>query len=334
MDSVLPEELISVSMEVCPDTSPNLNFRAWLLRAQNDDGGWGFHPGAESRVEPTCWSLRALTAPGPANSLEEAPVADGLRFLTSAQLPDGSWPSTTKQHTGCWVTSLACWVLRDVRDEKYRTAITDGLRWVCRDWPKDSSWWQRGLRKFSPGREHLKHNDHARGWGWTPGTSSWVEPTAFALLALEGQNAEVLPSSTEKRRKLGEELLYNRMCPGGGWNCGNPEVYGVIGDPLVVPTSCALLALRAHPERPENKESLAWLERAFPNINSPGSFALARICLAAYSHKAPVGGASLNDYYARNELLRSIPVAAWIALAVSDSREWLNGNSKKKATDL
>ena len=28
-------------------------------------------------------------------------------------------------------------------------------------------------------------------------------------------------------------MLYDRMCPGGGWNCGNPKVYGVAGEPLV-----------------------------------------------------------------------------------------------------
>jgi hypothetical protein len=333
MDSVLPGELISASMEPSPDTSPRLNFRALLLRAQNDDGGWGFYSGAESRVEPTCWALKALTAEGPENSLDEPPVADGLRFLTGAQLPDGSWPSTPKQHTGCWVTSLACWVLRDVRDERYRTAIDDGLRWVSGDWPKDASWWRRGLRKFSSGSQHLNHADRARGWGWTPGTSSWVEPTAFALLALEGQHAGALPGSTEKRRKFGEALLYDRMCPGGGWNCGNPEVYGVIGDPLVIPTSWALLALRAHPERRENKDSLAWLERAFSDINGPGSFALARICLEAYSHTPPAGGASLYDYYARNELLRSIPVAAWMTLAASDTGKRLSADSGTNAKD-
>jgi len=334
MDSVLPEELVSVSMEPCPDTSPSLNFRALLLRAQNDDGGWGFHPSAESRVEPTCWALKALTAQGPTNALDEAPVAGGLRFLAAAQLPDGSWPSTSKQTTGCWVTSLACWVLRDVPDEKYRTAIADGLRWVCGDWPKDTSWWRRGMRKFLKDSQHLERDHLARGWGWTPGTSSWVEPTAFALLSLEGQHAHVLPSSTKKRRKLGEALLYDRMCPGGGWNCGNPEVYGVVDEPLVIPTSWALLALRAHRERRENKDSLAWLERNFYNINGSGSFALARLCLEVYSHEPPTAGPTLNDYYARNELLQSIPVAAWMTLAVSARREWLNGDSGTRAKDL
>jgi hypothetical protein len=161
-----------------------------------------------------------------------------------------------------------------------------------------------------------------------------VEPTAFALLALEGQRAEVLPSSAEKRRKLGEALLYDRMCPGGGWNCGNPEVYGVIGKPLVIPTAWALLALRAHPERRENRDSLAWLERIFSNISGPGSLALARLCLEVYGHKPSAGGASSNDYYARSEFLRSIPVAAWMTLAVSDGRKWLNGDSGIRAPDL
>ena len=321
-------------MEFCAETSPGLNFRALLLRAQNDDGGWGFHPGADSRVEPTCWALKALTAQEPAKSLEEAPVAEGLRFLTAAQLPDGSWPSTAKQRTGCWVTSLACWVLRGVGDEKYRTAIASGLQWVCRDWPKDSSWWRRGLRRVSSAAQRLNHDAHARGWGWTPRTSSWVEPTAFALLALEGHDASVLPNSTKKRRKLAEALLYDRMCPGGGWNCGNPEVYGVPGEPLVIPTSWALLALRAYTERRENKDSLAWLERVFPSLGGPGSSALAQLCLTVYSHKPSVIVSSSSDYYARNELLGSITVAAWMTLAYSSNCKWLNADSGRWGKDL
>jgi hypothetical protein len=322
-------------MEDGPDKSPAENFDAQLLvGAQNSDGGWGFHPGAGSRVEPTCWVLKALRALESPNGLGRQAVNRGLNFLIAAQLPDGSWPSTPELKTGCWVTSLACWVLRDAHGQKYRTAIADGLRWVCGDWPKDSSWWRRGLRKFLKGSQRLERGHLARGWGWTPGTSSWVEPTAFALLSLEGQHAQVLPSSTEKRRKLGEALLYDRMCPGGGWNCGNPEVYGVIDEPLVIPTSWALLALRAHRERRENKDSLAWLERNFLSINGSGSFALASLCLEVYSHEPPIAGPTLNDYYARNELLRSIPVAAWMTLAVSDRREWLNGDPGTRAKDL
>src|SRR5258706_8235608 len=36
-------------------------FISLLKTLQNADGGWGFHAGEPSRVEPTCWALRALT---------------------------------------------------------------------------------------------------------------------------------------------------------------------------------------------------------------------------------------------------------------------------------
>ena len=169
-----------------------------------------------------------------------------------------------------------------LRDAKYSKAIAGGLRWICEDWPRDSSWLQKWMRKFSRQAGLTKQNPALRGWGWTPNTSSWAEPTAFALLALESPRQRELRELAEKRRKLGEALLYDRMCAGGGWNCGNPEVYGMAGEPLVIPTTWALLALRRYPERRENMESLAWMRKNIAKIQAPGSHAAARICLAAY----------------------------------------------------
>src|SRR5262245_23684049 len=79
-----------------------------LQSAQNSDGGWPFHAGGESRVEPTCWALRAF-----ANSSESSQerVARGLAFLKAKQLSDGSWPAATGITSGGWVTSLAAGVL-------------------------------------------------------------------------------------------------------------------------------------------------------------------------------------------------------------------------------
>ncbi len=36
----------------------------FLRAAQNEDGGWGFHPGPQSRVEATSWTLLALSGTG------------------------------------------------------------------------------------------------------------------------------------------------------------------------------------------------------------------------------------------------------------------------------
>ncbi len=331
MDIAPAEELASVAMESIPDTSFAENFCVSFLRqAQNSDGGWGFRPDATSRAEPTCWALKALIAVGAAEHSDAEAILRGLNFLTAGQLPDGSWPATPEEKNGCWVTSLACWVLASSGDGKYSKAIGDGLRWVCDDWPRDSSPWRRWLRKLSSSGRHSKQNDALRGWGWTPGTSSWVEPTAFALLALESQPAIALPGNAEERRKLGEALLYDRMCPGGGWNCGNPEVYGVAGEPLVIPTTWALLALRRHPERSENIESLAWMEKNFAHIKGPGSYALARICLSGYGCKRNEDGPGAGDYHAKNESLQSVEAAAWTSLAARDTNKWLPGASVKR----
>ena len=325
MDIVPAEESAPTIAELNPDNSFAENVCAPLLRdAQNSDGGWGFHPGANSRVEPTCWAVKGLMSLVAPATFDGDAVRRGCNFLIAAQLPDGSWPSTPQEKTGCWVTSLACWVLagESEGEKKYSEAIASGLSWVCDDWPRDSSWWQRTLRRLSSADQHAKHNDSARGWGWTPGTSSWVEPTAFALLALETQQGQELPSA-QNRRRLGEALLYDRMCPGGGWNCGNPEVYGVAGEPLVIPTAWALLALRKYPERRENIESIAWMEKNFSAIQAPGSHALAGVCLAAYGRKGIALTPCASDLHAKNESLRNIPVAAWMALAADHPQNWL-----------
>ena len=298
-----------------------------LLRgAQNGDGGWGFRPGSQSRVEPTCWALLALIKAGSSVGAVEI-LGDGFRFLRASQLPDGSWPSSPEEKVGCWVTSLACWALLSEKDSG--KALAAGLNWLCEDWPRDSSLWRRLLRRFSSERHTLRQNDSYRGWGWTPRTSSWVEPTSFALIVLGESPRELLPPAAKRRRQMAEAMLYDRMCPGGGWNCGNPVVYGVPGDPLVIPTVWALLALRNRLDEPANAMSLKWLEKNLASVQGPGSLALARVCLETYGRRWPTAGPGLQGFYGRNEFLQSIPVMAWTCLAWSTERPWLTAASRE-----
>jgi hypothetical protein len=162
------------------------------------------------------------------------------------------------------------------------------------------------------------------GWSWTAGTASWVEPTAQALIVLRMAPAESSSRDVRQRRELAEKMLYDRMCPGGGWNCGNPRVYGVPGEPLVGPTVWALLALRAHPERQENQISLDWLAQNWMKIESPGSLALAQIGLEAYGKPIREIRVALAELYARGEFAWTVPVAAWTALAMNEKLSWLN----------
>jgi Squalene-hopene cyclase C-terminal domain len=299
----------------------------FLRNSQNTDGGWGFHPGAASRTESTCWALLALNdAAWPASADY---VKRGAGYVRRAQRADGSWPATDEETNGCWVTSLACLTLVALAEKQSADAIAAGLRWLVDDWPRDSTLWRRFLARFSPERQIVRMNNAYRGWGWTPGTSSWVEPTSFALLALEVAPREVVPQAAAKRRDLATAMLYDRMCPGGGWNCGNPSVYGVAGEPLVVPTIWALMALRGNAHCAENVETLTWLEREAGKIQGPGSLALARICLATYGRAWPSSAPKLQDLHRENEFLQSVQVTAWACLAASPQPAWLTSPTAK-----
>ena len=299
----------------------------FLRNAQNEDGGWGFHPGSESRVEPTCWATLVLgvaeNAPASRRILDR-----GFQFLRAAQLADGSWAAAPEVTTGCWVTSLACWVL--LADAHAHQAVSAGLKWLCDDWPRDSTPWRRLIARFSAGHKISTQNDSLRGWGWTPRTSSWVEPTSFALILLARTPREMCPPGADQRRELARRMLYDRMCPGGGWNCGNPMVYGVPGEPLIVPTVWALLALRDEPNRPEFAMSLDWLANNIDDARGAGSLALARTCLEICGRKWPARGAALADFYRRNEFLYSVPVAAWSCLASSKHQDWLTNGIQER----
>ena len=298
----------------------------FIRHAQNADGGWGFQPGFESRAEPTCWAilaLRGLKSGAPSNEMS----ARGLQFLRKAQLANGSWPASAEVSAGCWVTALACWVL--TADLQAREAVAAGVTWICNDWPRGGSLWRRWRGRLFSHRKITEQNDSYRGWGWTPQTSSWVEPTSFALILLAISPIRALQKAAARRSELARRMLYDRMCPGGGWNCGNPMVYGVAGEPLIVPTVWALLALRDKPDRPEFVMSLDWLEKNIENARGAGSLALARIGMEVGGRKWPEAGPALADLYGRNEFLQNISVTAWACLASCRRHEWLTRSNQE-----
>jgi hypothetical protein len=292
----------------------------YLLGAQNEDGGWGFHVGLTSRAEPTAWALIALLECGSLRAHEEA-VSRAFRFLGAAQLPDGSWPSSPELSEGSWVTSLVC--LAMLGGNELSGSVTRGLNWLCKELPGEAKLFRRVVRLFVTKQSSVAQNDSYFGWSWTRGTASWVEPTSYAIIFLRSIPPELLSASAKSRLRIGKDLLYDRMCPGGGWNCGNPMVYGVPGEPQVSSTVWALLALIEHPERPEVQKSLCWLEENSKLIQSPGSLALAIIAMNAYGRPGPGLAESLPTMYEEKEILWNVPEAAWAALALCGSRNWL-----------
>jgi squalene-hopene/tetraprenyl-beta-curcumene cyclase len=81
---------------------------AWLLKCQNDDGGWGegaesyrcdyagYEP-APSTASQTAWALLGLMAGG---AMDEPAVSRGVDFLLRTQGPDGFWAEARYTATG------------------------------------------------------------------------------------------------------------------------------------------------------------------------------------------------------------------------------------------
>jgi hypothetical protein len=89
------------------------------------------------------------------------------------------------------------------------------------------------------------------------------------------------------RVAAGAEMLVDRACSQGGWNAGNPEVFGVELDPHPDFTAMAVLALRHSPHRRAGivQRSLDYLAARLNTSPSPYSLAWAVMALSAYGHE-------------------------------------------------
>ena len=67
----------------------------------------------------------------------------------------------------------------------------------------------------------VPYDPDTRGWGWTPDTFGWVEPTARALAAFRA----LRPTETALIAD-GLAVLADRECADGGWNYGTRAVFG------------------------------------------------------------------------------------------------------------
>ncbi len=257
--------------------STNLLCVEQLIARQLPHGGWPFHSGAtQAAVEPTALALLAL----PSNLVRERDRA--IRFLLQIQNPNGSWPAFSGDDlNGSGFAGLAEYAL-DCSGVK-GTAIDRAIRWLlqCRGW--ESHWLWRW--KFRTTDRHARFDPDKFGWPWMPETVSWVVPTAYSLLALKHAHAGSQPDLAEFRIRRGVEMLYDRICPGGGWNAGNGVVYGVPLAPHPDATAVALVGLLGEPLNDFIIASLDWLESRAETCRAPWS--LAWTVLALHSLRRP-----------------------------------------------
>lgn len=213
--------------------SPRFEF---LRSTQNADGGWGFFPGKQSWLEPTAYALIALQA----DTSSRQNFERGWGLMRSWQLAGGSWRPCAAVAEPHWTTSLCVTLhaLRGIHDEPFARGV---------GWLLDTAGIENGLRfRFahflSPSVVDL--DPSLKAWPWRPGNSSWIEPTAHALVALKkARRFGLRKREIEDRIQLGEKMILERRCSDGGWNYGNRKVLGTELPSYPETTALALLGL-------------------------------------------------------------------------------------------
>jgi hypothetical protein len=248
--------------------------RETLTANQNATGAWGYAANQDS-VESTCFAILALRR-WPSGEIERAAQA-----LLGLQNANGSWPGFAgDEPEGCWTTALAVLSLIAMRRRTQRLGI--GIQWLLDARGREANWFWRW--KFRTVDNNVQFDPAKYGWSWVSGTTSWVIPTAFTLIALRQIRNRGLnqTSSVVERIDVGVSMLLDRMCPDGGWNAGNGMAFGVPYAPYVDATSIALLALGGHEKEPGVQASMAWLMNQLPGCPSPYSLAWGILALTAH----------------------------------------------------
>jgi hypothetical protein len=253
------------------------NLTDLLVDGRNGDGGWGYYQRKASRLEPTCWAVLALTAikhdaaPSAGAVLTHWPARDGLLLEHAGGEPNHAFHA------------LAMLALHAAALEHQagNAALVDGLQRV------------KGIAaEPSP---FNRQDNSIQAWSWIDDTFSWVEPTAWSLLALKTCAQPWHARLDAGRIRDAERLLVDRGCRGGGWNYGNANMLGKDLVAYVPTTAVALLALHDRGDQPVVAEGLTFLERHSTSERSALALGLASRALRAYGRDTSPVLATLRE---------------------------------------
>jgi uncharacterized protein (DUF362 family) len=238
-------------------------FRDELARLTHTDGGWGYTPDQRAHLEPTCLALLALSGD---RETYRAAIDGGLAVVKSSTLADGSVRLARGDHAAVWPTAIALFarlVLEGPSEELSRSAaVLLGVR---------------GRTADQTDNEIGEIDRSIIGWPWADGNFSWVEPTAWACLALSRAGQGDQPRVHE-----GIRMLLDRTLDRGGLNYGNRRVFGIELDAIPTSTALALFALQVRPNEEKVRASVSYLSGQADEGDDLEILSWARIALDLY----------------------------------------------------
>lgn len=245
-----------------PDLIPILDR---LTQLGSPNGGWGYSAGQAPHLEPTCFATLALDAiPDRYPGWIEA----GLRAIAANAAANGGYRLERGRHQAVWPTALVL-LLRHALGHKPAdlVPIVDRLLAVA----------GRPVQKDPEFADIVDIDMQLIGWPWAEGTFSWVEPTAWAIVALRACGR-----GGETRVQEGLRLLLDRAYDHGGTNYGNKTVLGKATDPIPGPTAVLLLACQGLAAEPRVAAAISYLRSHALATADLDHLAWAKLALSCY----------------------------------------------------
>ncbi|HTU25996.1 MAG TPA: hypothetical protein VMF30_11395 [Pirellulales bacterium] len=243
---------------------------AWLT----GQTAWAYHGDSPMASEPAALTALALMAHRQSGS-------SALDWLTDLQGADGSVGVMLGQPTPAWTTAQAvlAWALAD------RHAGNKSLRYFAS--AARGTDWLLGARGEPLERiETTGHDSTLIGWPWVEGTHSWIEPTAWSVLALKA-----IGMSQHARTREAVRLLVDRLLPDGGCNFGNTFVLGQQLLPHLQASGVCLLALAGERiDDPRIGRTCDYVERQLNRRTATASLCFGLLGLAAHERRFAMAG--------------------------------------------
>lgn len=247
---------------------PQNALRDSFVSSMHPDGGWGYAPGLTPQLEPTCLGLLALALDPERNARE---IALARQYLETNAHPDGSYRPSHGRTEAIWPTALVLFVKAS-------------LGMPAADLDRIAAYLLATRGRVPDEVENGELHDidlGLTGWPWAERNFSWVEPTAWACLALRKVGQGSHPRVVE-----GVKLLLDRAMEEGGINYGNRMILGKMTDPIPGPTALMLLALQGM-EHPRIEAAVRYLIGQI-NTDDLEHLCWAKIALDRYRHVAAV----------------------------------------------